>query len=94
MLASGCKTDTMTPGVFSREDVRTRWGLARGVGGDRAEVQVPRHSGLGVCWEAQEDTDTPGCQSDPQALRKILGFPEGSRAVTGNQNGAKGMGRA
>lgn len=44
--------------------------------GCRAELQGQRHSGSGVCWEAPKDRDTPGCQSDPQAFKETLGFPE------------------
>lgn len=43
MVASGCKRDTITSDVVSSGQVRTQWGLAAGA---RAEVQVPRHSGL------------------------------------------------
>lgn len=55
-------------------------GLGWVCSGGRAEVQVQRYSG----WEAPKDRDPPGCQSDPQALKETLGFPEESRAVTGD----------
>lgn len=55
------------------------WSLAAGA---RAGVQVPRHSGLGGSAVGKpKKTDN---YSDPQALRGTLGFPEKSRAVTGD----------
>ena len=66
-------------------------GLGWGCRGGRAEVRVQRYSGSGVCWEAPKDRDPPGCQSDPQALKETLGFPEESRAVTGDQKWSRGQ---
>lgn len=43
-----------------------------------------------VCsWEAQEDEDIYRGQSDPQALGKIPGFPEKSRALPKDPSGAR-----
>lgn len=53
-----------------------QWSLVAGCQGVRA---------WGVCYgKAQEGRHTPGCQSDSQALREMVGFSEGSRAVIGD----------
>lgn len=67
----------------------------QGWGGARLRSRCQDTQAWEVCsWEAQEDKDTPRGQSDPQALRKILGFPARSRTAPEDPNGARGMGRA
>lgn len=54
--------------------------------GQQGTTQGPRHPGLGgLLWGSPRGQTHPGCQTDPQALREMPGFPKGPELLQRSQ---------